>query len=206
LFATNGKVVKGVNMFKELCATLFLLCNPLLNGFDFSYNINPRDQFVQGIAECTVLNNAIVEPHYRVVVAISVAQAILESDWGRSRFALEANNYYGIIQTDPTEPHLKSQNSDVLVKMYGNRCESVADYIALLNGSSAFKEYRELRIKQFMNDNVDIVAVAKTLKNYAIDPEYTKKLVAITLGLFEKYPHIFKSDEIWKYYRDNKKT
>ena len=193
-------------MFKELCATLFLLCNPLLNGFDFSYNINPRDQFVQGIAECTVLNNAVVEPHYRVVVAISVAQAILESDWGRSRFALEANNYYGIIQTDPTEPHLKSQNSDVLVKMYGNRCESVADYIALLNGSSAFKEYRELRIKQFMNDNVDIVAVAKTLKNYAIDPEYTKKLVAITLGLFEKYPHIFKSDEIWKYYRDNKKT
>ena len=193
-------------MFKELCATLFLLCNPLLNGFDFSYDINPRDQFVQGIAECTVLNNAIVEPHYRVVVAISVAQAILESDWGRSRFALEANNYYGIIQTDPTEPHLKSQNSDVLVKMYGNRCESVADYIALLNGSSAFKEYRELRIKQFMNDNVDIIAVAKTLQNYAIDPEYTKKLVAITLGLFEKYPHIFKSDEIWKYYRNNKKT
>jgi len=193
-------------MFKELCATLFLLCNPLLNGFDFRYDINPRDQFVQGIAECTILNNAIVEPHYRVVVAISVAQAILESDWGRSRFALEANNYYGIIQTDPTEPHLKSQNSDVLVKMYGNRCESVADYIALLNGSSAFKEYRELRIKQFMNDNVDVVAVAKTLKNYAIDPEYTKKLVAVTLGLFEKYPHIFKSDEIWKYYRDNKKT
>jgi len=193
-------------MFKELCATLFLLCNPLLNGFDFRYDINPRDQFVQGIAECTVLNNAIVEPHYRVVVAISVAQAILESDWGRSRFALEANNYYGIIQTDPTEPHLKSQNSDVLVKMYGNRCESVADYIALLNGSSAFKEYRELRIKQFMNDNVDVVAVAKTLQNYAVDPEYTKKLVAVTLGLFEKYPHIFKSDEIWKYYRNNKKT
>ena len=193
-------------MFKELCATLFLLCNPMLNGFDFNYSINPRDQFVQGIAECTVLNNAVVEPQYRVVIAISVAQAILESDWGRSRFALEANNYYGIIQTDPTEPHLKSQNSDVLVKMYGNRCESVADYIALLNGSSAFKEYRELRIKQFMNDNVDVVAVAKTLQNYAVDPEYTKKLVTVTLGLFEKYPHIFKSDEIWKYYRNNKKT
>ena len=57
-----------------------------------------------------------------------------------------------------------------------------------------------------MNDNVDVVAVAKTLQNYAVDPEYTKKLVAVTLGLFEKYPHIFKSDEIWKYYRDNKKT
>ena len=27
-------------MFKELCATLFLLCNPLLNGFDFSYDLS----------------------------------------------------------------------------------------------------------------------------------------------------------------------
>ena len=43
-------------MFKELCATLFLLCNPLLNGFTFNYDGNPQDQFVQGIAECTVLN------------------------------------------------------------------------------------------------------------------------------------------------------
>jgi hypothetical protein len=42
-------------MFKELCATLFLLCNPLLNGFTFNYDGNPQDQFVQGIAECTVL-------------------------------------------------------------------------------------------------------------------------------------------------------
>ena len=140
-------------MFKELCATLFLLCNPMLNGFDFNYSINPRDQFVQGIAECTILNNAVIEPYYRVIVVISVAQAILESDWGRSRFALEANNYYGIIQTDETEPHIKSLNSDVMLKIYGNKCESVSDYVALLNTSSAFKEYREIRLKKYIDDN-----------------------------------------------------
>ena len=67
-------------MFKELCATLFLLCNPMINGFDFSYDINPRDDFVKGIAECTVVNNAFIPPPERVIVAISVAQAILESD------------------------------------------------------------------------------------------------------------------------------
>ena len=145
-------------MFKELCATLFLLCNPLLNGFTFNYDGNPQDQFVQGIAECTVLNNAVIEPRYRVVVAISVAQSILESDWGRSRFALEGNNYYGIIETDDTEPHMKSKNSNVL------------------------------------------------LKNYAIDPEYTEKLRTITLGLFQKYPDIFKSEEIWQYHNNNKAT
>ena len=193
-------------MFKELCATLFLLCNPLLNGFDFNYDINPRDQFVQGIAECTILNNAFIPPNERVVVAISVAQAILESDWGRSRFATEANNFYGIIQTDRTEPHIKSLNSDVLLKVYGNKCESVSDYIDLLNSSSAFEEYREIRIKQYMNDNVDVRDVVKSLKNYAVDPEYTKKLLAVTLGLFQKYPEIFKSKQIWEYYNNNKNT
>jgi hypothetical protein len=168
-------------MFKELCATLFILCNPLLNGFDFNYNMNPRDQFVKGIAECTVLNNAFVPPNERVVVAVSVAQAILE-------------------------PHIKSLNSDIMLKVYGNKCESVSDYIDLLNTSSAFEEYRDLRISQYMNDNVNVYELIQTLENYAVDPEYTKKLLAVTLGLFEKYPQIFRSEEIWEYYKNNKKT
>jgi len=193
-------------MFKELCATLFLLCNPLLNGFDFNYDINPRDQFVQGIAECTTLNNSIIEPPYRVIVAISVAQAILESDWGQSRFATEANNFYGIIQTNETEPHIKSLDSDVILKMYGNKCESVADYIALLNSSSAFKEYRDVRLKQYVENKVDIYRVIHSLKNYAVDPEYINKLLTVTLDLFEEYPEIFKSKEIWEYYNKNKKV
>ena len=193
-------------MFKELCATLLVICNPLLNGFDFNYEMNPRDQFVQGITECTVLNNAFIPPPERVVVAISVAQAILESDWGRSRFATEANNFYGIIETDKTEPHIKSLNSDIMLKMYGNKCESVSDYIELLNTSSAFKEYRELRVRQYMSDNVDVFQIIETLENYAVDPEYTKKLLSVTLGLFEKYPKLFKSQEIWEYYNNNKAT
>ena len=90
--------------------------------------------------------------------------------------------------------------------MYGNKCESVADYIALLNSSSAFTEYRDLRLKQFIVDDVDVFKVIDTLKNYAVDPEYTEKLLAVTLGLFKTYPQIFKSDEIWKYYNNNKST
>ena len=193
-------------MFKELCATLFLLCNPMLNDFDFNYDMNPRDEFVQGIAECTVKTNTFIPPPDRVIIVISVAQAILESDWGRSRFAKEANNFYGIIETDRTEPHIKSLNSDIMLKMYGNKCESVSDYINLLNTSSAFKEYRNIRLEQYMTGNVEISKVIRSLKNYAVDPEYTKKLLAVTLGLFEKYPQIFKSKEIWDYYKNNKKT
>ena len=193
-------------MFKELCATLFLLCNPMLNDFDFNYDMNPRDEFVQGIAECTVKTNTFIPPPDRVIIVISVAQAILESDWGRSRFAKEANNFYGIIETDSTEPHIKSLNSDIMLKVYGNKCESVSDYIDLLNTSSAFEEYRDIRMKQVLDDNVNVPEVISSLKNYAVDPEYVDKLLFVTLGLFRKYPHIFKSQEISEYYKNNKKT
>ncbi len=157
-------------MLKEICATLLILCNPILNGFDFDYAKDDRDLFVQGIAECTVKYNAFLPEHERAVVVLSVAQAIIESDWGTSRFAREANNFYGVIQTDRTEPHIKSLKGNVLLKTYGNKCESVADYIDLLNTSSAFAEYRELRLKQVLDDNVDVPKVIKTLKNYAVDP------------------------------------
>jgi len=101
---------------------------------------------------------------------------------------------------------MKSKNSNVLLKKYGNKCESVADYIALLNASSAFVEYRQLRLQQYITDNVDVFLIIETLENYAIDPEYTKKLLSVTLGLFQKYPEIFKSKQIWEYYNNNKAT
>ena len=93
-----------------------------------------------------------------------------------------------------------------MLKVYGNKCESVSDYIELLNTSSAFEEYRDIRLKQVLDDNVDVPAVIKSLKNYAVDPEYTNKLLIVTLGLFKKYPHIFMSQEISDYYKNNKKT
>ncbi len=181
-------------MLKEVCATLLILCNPILNGFDFDYAKDDRDHFVQGVAECTVKYNAFLPPFERAVVVLSVAQAIIESDWGTSRFAREANNFYGVIQTDKTEPHIKSLKGNVLLKTYGNKCESVVDYIELLNGSSFFAEYRDLRYKQVLVEEVDVFALIDTLDSYAKDPKYQAKLKDIVLSLWEDYPLIFKMD------------
>ena len=178
-------------MLKELCATLLVLCSPILSGFDFDYAKDDRDQFVQGIAECTVKYNAFLSEHERAVVVLSVAQAIIESDWGTSRFAREANNFYGVIQTDRTEPHIKSLKGNVLLKTYGNKCESVADYIELLNGSSFFAEYRELRIKQVLTEEVDVFEIINTLDSYAKDPKYQAKLKDVVTSLLEDYPLLF---------------
>ena len=178
-------------MLKELCATLLILCNPVLNGFDFDYAKDDKDQFVQGIAECTIKYNANIDPFERAIIVISVAQAIIESNWGESRFAREANNFYGIIQTDRTEPHIKSLRGEALLKVYGNKCESVGDYIELLNGSEYFKEYRDIRVKQVITEEVDIFAVIGSLDSYAIDPKYTRKLKDVVNSLLEDYPLLF---------------
>ena len=178
-------------MLKELCATLLVLCNPILSGFDFDYAKDDRDQFVQGITECTIKYNTFLPPFERAVVVLSVAQAIIESDWGTSRFAREANNFYGIVQTNRTEPYIKSLKGNALLKVYGNKCESVADYVELLNNSSFFKEYRDLRTKQVLVEEVDVLALINTLDSYAIDPKYTGKLKDIVLSLFKDYPLLF---------------
>ena len=175
-------------MVKEICATLLALCNTFLNGFDFNYTDNKQELFVRGITECTIIVNQALPPPSRVPVLISVAQAILESDWGKSRFAKEANNFYGIIETDDTEPHIKSLNSSILLKRYGRKCESVTDYIELLNRGTSFQEFREERIKEVMvTREVDYDKLAESLRLYATDPFYVEKLKEIISLLQEEY-------------------
>ena len=178
-------------MLKELCATLLILCNPVLNGFAFDYSKDARDQFVQGITECTIKYNTNIDPFERAIVVISVAQAIIESNWGESRFARKANNFYGVIQTDSTEPHIKSLRGKALLKVYGNKCESVGDYIELLNGSEYFKEYRDIRVKQVITEEVDVFTVIESLNSYAIDSKYTGKVKDVVNSLLEDYPLLF---------------
>ena len=176
-------------MIRELCAVLFILCSPFIKNFDFTYD--SPEEFAIGIAECTVSINAYLPPQTRVIVVISVAQAALESDWGKSRFAREAYNFYGIIETDDTKPHVKALDSSILLKKYGRRCESVADYINLLNTGTHFREYRELRLKQSLTNAVDMDALISTLIPYARDPFYTFKVRDTVSYILEEYPDIF---------------
>ena len=176
-------------MIRELCAVLFILCSPFINNFDFTYDNS--EEFAKGIAECTLSINAYLPPHTRVVVILSVAQAALESDWGKSRFAREAYNFYGIIETDDTEPHVKSLGSDILLKKYGRRCESTADYINILNAGTHFREYQELRLKQSLTNAVDLNELISTLIPYARDPFYTFKVRDTVSYILEEYPGIF---------------
>ena len=175
-------------MIKSICSTL-LLCS--LSSYNFDFKYSNKDEFVKGITECTVHFNSAIPPQYRAVVVISVAQAILESNWGESRFAKLGNNFYGMIQTDKTEPHIKALDSDILLKRYGRKCESVADYITLLNIGRDFVEYRNVRDKETVTREVDLDEIINTLHTFAIDKEYTKKIKKTVDYLLREYPEIF---------------
>ena len=71
---------------------------------DFEYNNNK--EFIEGVKNCALYYNADLPTKDRIPIEIIVGQA-LESDWGRSRFAIQGNNLYGMRQYDLTEPHIK---------------------------------------------------------------------------------------------------
>ena len=82
------------------------------------------------------------------------------------------------------EPHLKpsnNKNSKFGAKIYQNKCESVKDYIIVLNTGSAFNHFRELRFQMLKNDNLDVLVLVKTLTRYATNPNYTKLLSLVVL-------------------------
>ena len=176
-------------MIKTICATLVLLCSPFNYQWDFEYT--NKDEFVLGITECTIEFNSKIPPQSRTIVIVSVAQAILESNWGESRFALEGNNFYGLIETDKSKPHIKALGSNIMLKKYERKCGSVADYITLLNRGTEFKEYRELRNKQTVFQELNLDELIDSLHTFAIDKNYTKKIKKTVRYLLKQYPDIF---------------
>ena len=157
-------------MIKTLCATLLLLCSTTSDNWDFQYSNNK--EFIQGITNCTVQFNAYIPPQYRSIIVISVAQAVHESDWGNSRFAKQGNNFYGIIETNPDNPHIKAKDKPIMLKVYKNKCGSVVDYISLLNNGTNFNEYRNVRLKHENLQIVNLDELIETLHTFAIDKKY----------------------------------
>ena len=108
---------------------------------------------------------------------IIIAQAVIESDYGTSRFAKEANNLFGIRTYDLSLPHvkpLKQPNSKFGLKKYKDKCDSVVDYYKVINNGHAFERFREVRYKMVISDDIDVFELVETLERYASNPNYVE--------------------------------
>ena len=158
-----------------LCASL-LICFNFNPEMDYTNN----EEFIKDVKACTLHLNSMEDEWNRVPVDLVVAQAIHESEWGRSRFATEGNNLMGIRTFDSTDDQMKPINipdSSWGLRIFETKCESISYYIDLLNNSHHYNEFREERMVQYISDLVDLEKLAMTLAIYAEDIYYTQKII-----------------------------
>jgi len=78
-----------------------------------------------------------------------MAQAIIESGWGTSKYALSINNYFGIHCYKPGcgEPPSEVENPKFWVKSFSSIEDCVEEYIWNLNVGHAYQDLRNSRMK-----------------------------------------------------------
>ena len=148
-----------------------------------------NENFVQSLNTCINFLYQSIEPEFRIPNELIIAQAVIETGWGKSRFANEGNNLFGIRTWDKDEPYLLpipwTKWPGWGVKMYSSKCESVVDYLHILNNVHAFKELREARASGIN----DALILANYLEKYASKPSYVelvKEIIQYNLrGVYE---------------------
>ena len=141
-----------------------------------------NEQFIASLDACIDYVYLSVSPERQLPRKLILAQAILESAWGKSRFANEGNNLFGIRTFDKSQEHLLPITWDPNkwpgwgVKVYESKCASVRDYVRIINEVWAYEELREAR-----KENPDITAVelAMYLDKFSTNPNYEKLVVRI---------------------------
>ena len=117
------------------------------------------------------------EPEKRIHRDIIIAMAVLETGYGKSRFATEANNLFGIRTWSKNVPQMKAlANPDAVwgVKKYKTKCLSVKDMIGIINRLPVYQAFRDLRAQQQESGKHDIDALIDQLHKWSTNPEYTK--------------------------------
>jgi Bax protein len=133
-----------------------------------------KDVFVQSLNGCINYLYQNIEPEYQIPNELIIAQAVIETGWGKSRFANEGNNLFGIRTWNKDVPYLLpipwTEWPGWGVKMYSSKCESVVDYLHILNNVHAFEELRTARA----NGVKDALELANYLDKYASKPTYVE--------------------------------
>lgn len=128
----------------------------------------------------------------RVPVSMIIAQAIIESGWGSSRFAQEGNALFGEWtwkNNDGIKPN-GNLDANFAVKSFKNISESLNSYILNLNRHPAYTEMRNYRSMMFKaGKDITGYDTAAYLENYA----------EIGLAYVEKVNNMIKSNKLYKF-------
>jgi hypothetical protein len=142
----------------------------------------PPDAFISTIAAAAATAQS--DPA-QLPVSVTIAQAILESNWGQSALSREANNYFGIKATRrigndgavwmPTLETAQGGSYTVVApfRAYRSLADSVADHAALLEHAPAYRDALQAV------GSPDEFARRIGEAGYSTDPAYADKLIAL---------------------------
>lgn len=106
-----------------------------------------------------------------VPTGLALAQAAIESGWGTSRFAVNANNLFGVWtykRSAGLAPKEADSDSRHAVRAYPSLRRAVRSYFFNINVGHAYVEFRRLREEMRATDQpLDAMALAAGLVNYS---------------------------------------
>ena len=142
----------------------------------FEYNNN--QEFITSLKKCITYLNFDIPTNKHINTELIVAQAIVESNYGTSRFAREGHNLFGIRiwSKEGMLPYKQPDHIDWRVRVFKSKCDSVKYYIEILNTKKVYAEFRRVR-ELTLNRNP--IAMAKTLDNFSTNKEYEKHVIDV---------------------------
>ena len=116
-----------------------------------------------------------------IPVSLALAQAVIESGWGTSRFAYEGNALFGQYVWGNSDtgiiPNERETDAKYKIKSFQSLSESVASYMKNLNSNF---HYNEFRINRFVLRSSKIplsgADLAEYLISYSIEDDYIEKI------------------------------
>jgi uncharacterized FlgJ-related protein len=139
-------------------------------------NTATNQKFIDSMKKCIAYHNQHLSKDQQIPTTLIIAQAIVESGYGTSRFAKEGNNLFGIriwskngMLPLKQDPLIKWR-----VKTYNTKCSSVKDYMSILNNNHHYSQFRQTRLI-----TQDPIKLAQTLENYSTSQSYRTEIIRI---------------------------
>jgi uncharacterized FlgJ-related protein len=132
------------------------------------------DKFIDSMKKCIDYINLDLPKEEQIPSLLIIAQSIVESDYGTSRFAKEGNALFGVRvwSKNGILPLKQHEEINWRIKTYHSKCSSTRDYISILNNNHHYSDFRILRKK-----TKDPVKLAETLDNYSTSQNYRIELI-----------------------------
>jgi len=132
-----------------------------------------------------------------IPVSLVLAQAAVESGWGKSRFVKDANNIFGhwTFGKIGIVPKKRDSNKKHKLKLFKNISESVATYMLNLNRNHAYREFRNERYAHIMNgQEYSGEVAAENMRRYSqIGKEYVRIIKNV---IMENELHLLDSSNV----------